>query len=182
MSKKYILEVEDEPCEIEKGIGYFRCTEAKWWMISECTLNRLAPYRIDLAQHEYQRGLSDAWDAASRIYHGTHNEKNMMTEIFGWAWSVALIFNDYLPQEVITKLKAYDEQKSWNKGMVEVGDEVILDDGTRAVVLDTDNDSWFVMTENGCVEDYVKSLFKGKTGRHFDEVGKLIDALREDKE
>ena len=47
MSKKYIIELEDEPTYISDGIGYFKCLSAPWWMIGDNLIGRLKPYDPD---------------------------------------------------------------------------------------------------------------------------------------
>lgn len=47
MSKKYVIELEDEPTYISDGIGYFKCLSAPWWMIDDNLIRRLKPYDPD---------------------------------------------------------------------------------------------------------------------------------------
>ena len=103
-----------------------------------------------------------------------------------------LCFGFPLPQEVTMNLsyqEAKDKYEAWlkQKDKIHVGDEVIfemafgngLDNTMKAVALDqaTTGEEWCILTENGCIETHdEEDLYK--TGRHFDEVGQMLEKMR----
>lgn len=93
----------------------------------------------------------------------------------------------------IVRNMSYNEAKAryeaWlkQKDKIHVGDEVTfemafgngLDNNMKAVALDqaATGEEWCVLTENGCVETHdEEDLYK--TGRHFDEVGQMLEKMR----
>jgi len=110
----------------------------------------------------YVDGLKDAWELAKKILYGIDEqlieifELNVKPAFFNLTHKRAII-NDYTPEEVLAKIEAYKKE-------IKVGDVVEDEEGTKALVIDeaTEN-TCFVFTENGCVEDWYKMDLK-KTG------------------
>ena len=80
--------------------------------------------------------------------------------------------------------KQYEAWKA-KRDEIHVGDEVVFgssfNETMKAVVLDDstyEDSDWFVLTENGCVEDHEEDMLK-KTGHHFPEVAELLKKMRE---
>lgn len=181
---KYVIEFEDEPYMREGGVNYYKCKQVPWWSTSRRTIDKLTPYDEAFAGYQesaYQKGLEDAWAAARRIAvhtdRGGLNAEEMM-HIFGEA-SIALTMDNITAIEAIAKLKAYDEEQN----SIKVGDEVVVN-GLTGVVMRLD--------EKGNIDRYFTSDGKTfgnitgfqnnevrKTGRHFDEVEKLLERMRE---
>ena len=82
-----------------------------------------------------------------------------------------------ISEKYLKDVKVYTNMT--DKGFIHVGDEVrIRNEDIKGVVLDeTDNDHFYVLTENACVEKFDKRSLK-KTGKHYDELGHLIKELR----
>ena len=100
-----------------------------------------------------------------------------------------LCFGFPLPTEVTTNL-TYQEAKSlfekWmeNENEIHVGDEIYSDgDYEKSVVMEIHGDgSVSVYTKNGCIEHWWNKMHNlKKTGRHFPEVGELLDRMREEE-
>lgn len=98
-------------------------------------------------------------------------------------WEIRGIFNDLSYQEAKSKYEAWLKQKD----KIHVGDEVIfemafgngLDNTMKAVAIDqaATGEEWCILTENGCIETHdEEDLYK--TGRHFDEVGQMLEKMR----
>ena len=65
--------------------------------------------RAEKAQEEaYQKGLSDAWEAARKI--GYSLKSSIVAEIFGTPYS-SQIFSGYSASEAIEKIRQYEQEK-----------------------------------------------------------------------
>ena len=121
-------------------------------------------------QEAYQKGLEAAWECIKKIQ---DMPKDVRVEIFD-SWSTYNIIQNHTGYEVMTKIKAYEEQKD----KIRVWDEVVYHDGTKAITLDVSlNDVWSVITENECVEEWSVDKFK-KTGRHYDQITEVLKMMR----
>ena len=127
-------------------------------------------------QAEYQRGLDDAWKAAKKLFSSMADsdiEKAFPTEWNNGGFN-ALI--NLQPQEVIKKLKAYEEKQD---DKIEVGDEVeVLNSGSKYLV------AWIAGTSIcGFAHDGVTCRLQPsdvrKTGRHFD-IASILEEMRND--
>ena len=109
--------------------------------------------KIIPADKTYEMGLTDAWELAKKLANLSSNE---FAEIFGakGLYSIVCCFSY---EEVLAKIEAYEKE-------IKVWDVVEDEEGTKALVIDeaTEN-TCFVFTENGCVEDWYKTDLK-KTG------------------
>lgn len=107
----------------------------------------------DINDKTYEKGLADAWELAKKLANLSSNE---FAEIFGakGLYSIVCCFSY---EEALAKIEAYKKE-------IKVGDVVEDEEGTKALVIDeaTEN-TCFVFTENGCVEDWYKMDLK-KTG------------------
>ena len=130
----------------------------------------------------YQKGLGDAWDAAQKIM-------DMPDPPY---WDVFCeykneLFKKLSALEVIAKLKAYEDGKHSDR--IEVGDEVVFEtQGAEPFVIlhkyydDAGYPSrymYFVYAQNGEVLMFNEDDGPKKTGRHFQETNKLLEAMRQ---
>lgn len=129
----------------------------------------------DASNAEYQRGLDDAWEAARKLFSSMADSD--IEKVFHTEWNNggfnALI--NLQPQEVIAKLKAYEEQKTDN--CIEIGDEVRLCRHKVPYIVtscDGDDDTYILITVNGGFIKAEKYNVR-KTGRHFDIASILKD-------
>lgn len=168
--KKYILRMEEEPCNYEDGMKYYKCVDAPYWQLSERTLAKLTEFQKGL-QAEYQRGLNDAWECVMKI--AADSEK--LFNIFG-TYSYHKVFEKYTPQEATAKIAEYEQ-----KNAINIGDEVKFNhDNIRATVMDQSDkeDRWWLYTENGCIEEWQDAYFR-KTGRTFPQIEEVLKAMRD---
>ena len=179
---KYVIEFEDEP----NDDGYYKCMDAPWWSASWSIIGKMTPYDEAFAGYQesaYKKGLEDAWEVARRIVACPEQgglDMSEIKEVFGFnVLDVGDLFATIMAEEAIAKLKAYDEEQD----SIKVGDEVVVN-GLTGVVMRLD--------EKGNVDRYFTSDGKTfgnisgfqnnevrKTGRHFDEVEKLLERMRE---
>ena len=128
----------------------------------------------------YQEGLSDAWEAARKIYDISQEDR---LEIFPEAstFVVADICDRYSASECIEKIRQYEQEKEEE---IQVGDEV----------KNTQTDARFIVThmwvnnhgEKGVSGfNYECSAFSTaldlvrKTGRHFPEIAEVFAKMKE---
>ena len=124
-------------------------------------------YTDALKMESYQKGLSDAWEAARTLWN-TPNRK----EIFGnTTFNTALM--TLTAQEVIEKIRAYEQaQKD-----IQVGDEIEVVSG-KAVVVYVDKHKVRYVYSNGVYAfDYIDKVTK--TGRHFPEIAEVLRKMKE---
>jgi len=120
----------------------------------------------------YQKGLSDAWEAARKILFNPDDGGMSaidVNEVFGESsWTV---MKDFSVSEVVAKIKEYEDSKQ----KIKVGDEV--EDGVANLVI-------LEINEDGTVEgftDYgsvVHAIPRKKTGRYFPEVVALLKNMK----
>ena len=110
----------------------------------------------------YRQGLEDAWKAAGTIDKMDIEEE---TALFQYCYFPNIV-DRFSVHEAMEILKDYEVRKKQES--LKAGDEIEHDDGTKAIVLETDCDIAQVFTENGCVELYTASELPkwNKTGRH----------------
>lgn len=79
--------------------------------------------------------------------------------------------------KVLKDYKAYEEKKKAEKEFIKVGDEVVTDNGKKAIVTLIDYESVTAVFEDGSSRAGYYKSFK-KTGRHFEEIPQLLKKLR----
>lgn len=133
----------------------------------------------------YKDGLEKAWEIAKKIFTPARTyEKAYGREeldiIFGegvtWAELAELT-----AFEVMDKVELYEKQKA-EKNEIKDGDEVILDDGTKGVVVFSSSDGHLnVVNAFGGVRSY-KVTEVVKTGRHFPQMVEMMKEMRDNDE
>ena len=141
----------------------------------------------EVGERHYQKGLSDAWEAARKISMAEINGRcswKSMKNIFGIDIP-SKIFKNFTASESIEKLKAYEQEKEeWLRvgDEVEGGDEkyIVLQkylnniDELMVVLFNRRNEeigTWHLYNGNG-------AIFK-KTGRHFPEIVAVLAKMKE---
>ena len=126
----------------------------------------------------YEKGLNDAWgfarhlnavasDITDNIYLSANGGKGI---------DVAL---EMTYEDAKKEYEEYFQRKQEEK--IRMGDEVVFEDGVKGVLLDRESECiWKTFSENACVERWNSKLFK-KTGRHFDQIEKVLEKLREEE-
>lgn len=122
----------------------------------------------------YNRGLNDAWDAAKWLY---NNPIDLEEDIFNCdIWE---IYSKYTAQEVVHKIKAY-EDKQKQDAEIKVGDEIVYSDGIKGVVVGISNTVGQISVLNNKY-DVPQLLVKNrakKTGRTFPQIAEALAELR----
>lgn len=150
--------MEEEPCNYEDGMKYYKCVDAPYWQLSERTLAKLTELKKGL-QAAYQRGLNEMWDIVGHLWvNGT----------IDLGWSAEKVLEEYEKQ----------------KNAIKIGDEVKFNhDDIKATVMDKSDkeDMWWLYTENGCIEEWQDAYFR-KTGRTFPQIAEVLKAMQEGTE
>lgn len=212
MGKKYIIELE-EP-EMFDDRKFYTCSQMPWWAVSENIVENLTPYtepdtekvrkeayeqgKMDAyvedsknitmlkkeAEEAYQRGLSDAWEAARKLVldsnHGGLTNYDI-EEIFGVDEEQAII--NYSASEAIEKIRQYKQKQE----EIHLGDEVtFLPNNAKGIVTEChvpdvlygDNDKYAVWC--GGTMEYVLKQHLTKTGRTFPEIAEVLQKMKEE--
>lgn len=119
----------------------------------------------------YEMGLNDAWNLAKKLVMGVEDggfDSQEVIDVFGKNRYYS--FKDLTAAEALAKIEKEKE--------IKVGDVVEDEEGTKALVIDeaTEN-TCFVFTENGCVEDWYKVDLKN-TGKKI-LIGDLLRQIGE---
>lgn len=127
----------------------------------------------------FRNGLEKAWEMARKIVggeaHGGYNGAECV-EIFG-AYSVDAVFINNTVFRALEKVEAY-EKKETDSLKILVGDEVLLDDGTKGVVVYSNYEGHLnVVNSYGGIRSYNASQVTA-TGRHFQ---RMVDIMKEMK-
>ena len=124
-------------------------------------------------QEAYQRGLNDAWEAASEIAVIPYVELEKIFGATGWH-----IFMKCTASEVIEKIKAWEEKKHVE---IKVGDEVELKCGVSPAIYmqgTKGSDEIYLLFNDGSCGPHSKSEIERKTGRHFPEIATILEKMR----
>lgn len=151
--KKYILRMEEEPCDYEDGMKYYKCVDAPYWQLSERTLGKLPELEPSL-QAAHKRGVREMWNAAKHLWD---------TGNLSYNWSAEEVLTEYLES---------------TKKRPEPYEEWMYEDGTKCVVMDKINDALNVFTENGCIDACTTADLKEYTGRTFPQIAEVLKAMQ----
>lgn len=126
----------------------------------------------------YKEGLEKAWEAAKRIVLAPKDgglPVNEFHELFGSKSEWYNIFQGGMTvYDVIEALDKYDERNE-----IYVGDEVVFDDGEKAIVTKVYSELQrmiAVRSDGSAICRKIDDI--KKTGNHFAEVSKLLETLR----
>ena len=125
--------------------------------------------KIKLEEDEYyQRGLSDAWEAARKVVALSTVDRR---KVFGSEYMYSIL-EKHTASEAIEKLKAYEQEEQ-----IQIGDEVIAASG-KAVVTAVGPVYFEFVYANGAIgSDKVKNV--KKTGRCFPEIAEVLQKMKE---
>lgn len=137
-------------------------------------------YQNPNAESDYQRGLDDAWEAARYLFSEMSNTE--INLVFPHEWNnggfKALMALD--PKDAIDRINAFERKQKPDE--IKVGDEVEAYSG-RAIVFGTFTDTkgekfcrYWYPSDDSFNKDKTENL--KKTGRHFPQVEKLIEAMK----
>lgn len=196
---KYIIEIEDTPFE-----GLYKAKGFNTLVFNEKGLKKLKAASEEFAQHNsagyalglkegeqsltesllksYNDGLNCAWELAKKIVLPTRTQHDAfiygkLKKIFGIG-DYERILSKFSIFEVITKIKAYEENQKKAEAEIRVGDEV--DDGVGlAVIIGIRDDGTYDGIAN-CGHVHITNVHK-KTGRHFPEIEEIIRQINADE-
>ena len=127
-------------------------------------------------------GRNEAWEAAKKVVLNPDEnglDIQELNKIFNCA-TIQQVFRKYTVSEVITKLKACEEEQKVDNDKFEFGDEIIDVDGVRGCVVSKNNEGYDTMYAlfDGCrVPQYVTKSYYRKTGRHFG-IDKILEEIK----
>lgn len=206
--KKYIIEFSEDPCTIRllKIKNGNECPTTEFKTVTpykeldleairneayedgyktakvQCNIQVEKDMR-EVGERHYQKGLSDAWEAARKIadiWESGENDKWIIIDD-----SLPITFASYSASEVIEKIRQHEQEK---EEQAQIGDEVECDD-ERYVVLQkylNNIDELMVVLFNRSNGEINKwhlynadgVIFK-KTGRHFPEIVEVLAKMKE---
>ena len=123
----------------------------------------------------YQRGLEDAWEAAKKLFSSMADSDIEKAFPIEWNNGGFKALMNLQPQEAIAKLKTYEDKRS---DRIEVGDEVIDKDGDTTIVTNIHERLFDGLCSDGSTMSDLFLEDVRKTGRHYDHIGKLLEAIR----
>lgn len=205
---KYIIEIEDVPfskvridADGAQNINLYRAKGFNALVFDKHGLDKLTPLdkalnnELEEAYHkgfevgsheattlEYQQGLNDAWECAKKISLMSPDE---IEKVFPGAAKYNRYNLGYSGVEAIEKLKAYEEQKKAD-AEIKVGDEVMsnnaISDHTGVVLALSPGENSAKVLENDGSMAWVAVNVLIKTGRHFNFLTSLLNAMKEGAE
>ena len=134
----------------------------------------------ELQDEAYQQGLNDAWEAMKKIALSSEDgalTTHQLKEIFG-TYFVSEIIRERTAQEVIDKIKAYEDKRS---DRIEVGDEVEWDGDCFIVTKifqprNMKEQCDGIDDDGSAYHDILMEDLK-KTGKHYD-IASILEAMR----
>lgn len=140
---------------------------------------------IDAAEtYGYESGLNDAWEAAKKVACTNWScglDIGILEKVFGTCGTSTIMIN-FTPSEVISRIKDYEEKQA-----IRIGDEVenIVDVKPNVIGVVTKiqnrNDGdlcYYILGKDGSYWFKDSGIIR-RTGRHFDEVGELLEKMKE---
>ena len=174
MGKKYIIELEDNE-------SVYKTVVANGYPMIQIIVP--APYtKPDLEQvrkEAYEQGLSDAWEAARKIWQSDNHLR-----IFKVPMRMDC-FTKFSASECIEKIRQYEQEK---EERIQVGDEVIRHyksefaegDDAPSIFLSEEDGYFRCLAFNGrsiMIAEYPKNQYR-KTGRHFAEIAEVLQKMK----
>jgi len=181
MGKKYIVEVgrlERLYKASVNGNGKPNIT----WLSPEVDLTPYTEPDLEQVRKEaYEKGLSDAWEAARKICTNWVLPDSVLSEIFGMNKTIDDIMKENTASEAIEKIRQYEQKKE----EIKVGDEVELKCGVRPAIYmqgTKGSDEIYLLFKDGSCGLHSKSEIERKTGRHFPEIATILEKMRGEQE
>ena len=191
---KYIVEADEHVqmislIAVREGTAIMITGSVEKFQTADKALDGAYQKGFEAGQHEattleYQQGLDDAWDCAKRIVL-TKTDANCpyftvaeLEKIFGCSSSQS-VFDTHSASEAIEKVKAYEGQQKPDK--IVVGDEVKDRTDDFGVVTGIYGNDTYVLWQDGSTGDYAADELI-KTGRHFNFLASLLEAMKEGAE
>lgn len=106
MSKKYVIELSDEPKK-RNGDVYYPVIGFDNWDIAQITRDRLKEYPVCSSDFHYRRGVKEAWEVAAKIF----GDDPQILHLFDGSSYGEIFRSD--PFEAIDKVKRYEEESEF---------------------------------------------------------------------
>lgn len=174
---KYIIEITEKGMLGDYYAGAIRLTERE--------VNKNEKYAPDceaVYDKGYKDGLEKAWEIAKKIFtpQRAYEEaygRDELDIIFGEGFT-SFDLAQMTAFEVVDKVELYEKQKA-EKDKIKDGDEVILDDGTKGVVVFSSTDGHLnIVNAYGGIRSY-NATEVVKTGRHFPQMVEMMKEMRD---
>ena len=166
---KFIIEITEET---EQWAGYyFVSNNTTYFHISEEELECLERYdETEAYKKGYAKAMEDIQEAVRMLLAMDYNDRDLH---FGGSHITAEILREFDVREIVERLECKKEQSE-----IRVGDEVEIND-SNVIVTYVRGSKMYVLYGDGSTEEVTVSHTEiRKTGRHFDEVEKLIEVLK----
>lgn len=189
MGKKYIIELKDNELlyktTIINDLPYIHTVLAKPYTEPDLEQVRkeaydkgfedgkeLCPLPEVCHNNAYQKGLSDAWEAARKIANMPYGEEEKAFGSGGWAF-----VEKHTASEAIEKIRQYEQEKEFK-----VGDEFENESGKKFVVLKMNGKEIdrYIDSDGKTYLMSAKYTVMRKTGRHFSEIASVLEQMRGD--
>lgn len=183
---KFIVEVDgvNTPPENSGAVNLYRIKDLNYclWaenslVLPEKQLEKLAKVSDlkDKVKEAYKKGyakaMEDIQEAVRMLLAMDYNDRDLH---FGGSHITAEILREFDVREIVERLEAYKKEQS----EIRVGDEVEIND-SEVIVTYVRGSKMYVLYGDGSTEEVtVNHTEIRKTGRHFDEVEKLIEILK----
>ena len=127
----------------------------------------------EVGERHYQKGLSDAWEAARKIWE--YNATTLNKIFSKCCYSVVQdILRKYSASEVIEKIRQYEQEQE-----IKVGDEVEAVAGKAVIIQVFGNGDVRYMYPDASI-GFNDSCSITRTGRHFPEIAKVLRKMKEE--
>lgn len=136
----------------------------------------------EVGERHYQKGLSDAWEAARKIAVSVPlggMSQLAIKRMFGVEWQYVLM--NCTPATVIEKIRQHEQEQKQEEEQIQVGDEVEAVSGKAVVVYVDDVDEHkvrYVYSNGVYAFNYIDKVTK--TGRHFPEIAEVLAKMKEE--
>lgn len=136
-----------------------------------------------VAKANYQRGLSDAWEAARKIIRMPEADLlNLFTECYSAVCTSLQVFLKYDASECIEKIRQYEQEKQEKDAEIKVGKEFQMGERKCVVTHIIDGTQRRVLWDNGVsglVDNTDLFVNLTPTGRTFPEIAAILKKMRE---
>ena len=134
-------------------------------------------YTDALKMETYQKGLSDAWETARKIFCTSHGELERIFDLEEDDNGLLWVYHEYTASEAIKKIRAYEQAQKEKEEQIQVGDEVINRDKKAVVTEITDRFVRIMYSDGSGYALFSENMTK--TGRHFPEIAEVFAKMKE---
>ena len=119
----------------------------------------------------YEDGASQLWELVCRIAAPVPVGMSQDEVIEAFDCAFCDIFDGrFSYQDIVLKMKAYDEKKAAKRNELHIGDEVLDCSGNRCVITNIDTSIHVPYAKNGKTHKWGKKSRFQKTGKHYETI------------